>query len=73
MMKRPTTDSRKMQRTVAFYLVVFLSVSLLISLYISISSVRTQYIDNERSLYAISGSRFVGTIENGLLYGKSLN
>lgn len=77
MNKEATSDNRRtntrMRRTVAGYLVAFLMVSLLISLYINYSSVRTQFIQNELSLYSISGNRLVGNIENGLLYGKSLD
>lgn len=72
--KREKVDiERKIKRITALYLIVFLIVILLISLYINISSFRKQFISNELSFYTISGGRVVDNIENGLLYGKSLD
>lgn len=64
---------RKVKRITAIYLSIFLSVILLISLYINMASFQKQFITNELSFYSISGGRVVDKIENGLLYGKSLD
>ena len=72
--KQKKTDiERKIKRITLLYLTVFLAVILMISLYINMSTFRKQFITNELSFYAISGSRVVDNIEIGLLYGKSLN
>ncbi|MDD4570526.1 MAG: hypothetical protein PHE70_10440 [Tepidanaerobacteraceae bacterium] len=64
---------KRIKRITGLYLTLFLTVILLISLYINMSSFRTQFVSNELSFYSISGGRVVDTIENGLLYGKSLD
>jgi len=64
---------KKMKKTAALYLTVFLGIILLISLYININSFKNQFIANELSFYSISAGRLVDKIENGLLYGKSLD
>ena len=63
----------RIKRVVALYLMLFLAVSLLISLYINITSFRDQFINNELSFYSINGTKLAGNIEYGLLYGKSLD
>ena len=65
--------NEKMKRITGIYLGVFLSVILLISLYINMATFQKQFVSNELSFYAISGGRIVDKIENGLLYGKSLD
>lgn len=65
--------NKRIKRITGLYLTMFLTVILLISLYINVSSFRTQFVSNELSFYSISGGRVVDTIENGLLYGKSLD
>ena len=64
---------KKMKRITGIYLAIFLAVILLISLYINMASFQKQFISNELSFYSVSGARVVDRIENGLLYGKSLD
>lgn len=71
--KKKVDIERKIKRITLLYLSVFLAVILLISLYINMSTFRKQFVANELSFYAVSGSRVVDNIETGLLYGKSLN
>lgn len=71
-MKDKTDIERRIKRITSMYLTIFLIIILLISLYINMGSFRTQFISNELSFYSISGSRVVDNIENGLLFGKSL-
>ncbi len=62
-----------MKKVIGIYLAVFLAVIMLISLYICISSFKTQMNESELSLYSVSANRLVGNIEDGLGYGKSMN
>ncbi len=71
--KKKIDIKKKMKRITGIYLAIFLAIILLISLYINMASFRKQFISNELSFYAISGGRVVDKIENGLLYGKSLD
>lgn len=71
--KKADETEHRIKRIALLYLAVFMAVMLLISLYINMSTFRKQFMTNELSFYAISGSRVVDNIEIGLLYGKSLN
>ena len=63
---------RKTKKIMGTYLAVFLAFMILISLYINMASFQKQFISSELSFYSVSGSRVVDRIENGLLFGKSL-
>lgn len=62
-----------MKQIITRYLILFLTVILFISFYIISSSFKTQVVQSKVSLYGVSANQLVGTIEDGLFYGKSLD